>query len=206
MRLVSEKPYDDITVREIVERADVGRSTFYAHFDSKEDLLFSGFDEWLFALVEGGEPGIGASGPGEHAPGPGRPTSGEAGAAGSPTGPVLAVPGSFRFCAPLLGHIRGQRRFFRATIAMGPRSSVRRRTTDLIAELVRRELARARTGGTLPEDPRARAEAELRLEGRAYAVAGAFLGLAAWWMDNPRKLDAEGVAEVLEASVRPPEG
>lgn len=34
-----EKRFDRITVQEIVERADVGRTTFYAQFRNKEDVL-----------------------------------------------------------------------------------------------------------------------------------------------------------------------
>jgi len=34
-----EKGYAETTVSDIVERANVGRSTFYAHFADKEDLL-----------------------------------------------------------------------------------------------------------------------------------------------------------------------
>lgn len=36
--LVLEKEYKKITVSDIVERADIGRATFYAHFEDKEDL------------------------------------------------------------------------------------------------------------------------------------------------------------------------
>lgn len=39
IQLLSEKSYDRITVGEIITRADVGRATFYAHFETKEYLL-----------------------------------------------------------------------------------------------------------------------------------------------------------------------
>ena len=39
IELVGEKGYTGLTVQEILDRADVGRSTFYTHFHSKEDLL-----------------------------------------------------------------------------------------------------------------------------------------------------------------------
>lgn len=39
--LIHEKPYDGIVVKEILARANVGRSTFYNHFQDKEDLLES---------------------------------------------------------------------------------------------------------------------------------------------------------------------
>lgn len=37
--LLSKKNYAHITVGEIIERADVGRATFYSHFETKDFLL-----------------------------------------------------------------------------------------------------------------------------------------------------------------------
>jgi len=37
--LIREKGFEALTVQDIIDRADVGRSTFYSHFKSKEDLL-----------------------------------------------------------------------------------------------------------------------------------------------------------------------
>ncbi|GHP00140.1 TetR family transcriptional regulator [Reticulibacter mediterranei] len=37
--LVVEKPYDEILVQDILDRAGIGRTTFYAHYFDKEDVL-----------------------------------------------------------------------------------------------------------------------------------------------------------------------
>ncbi len=57
--LLSKKHYNQITVGEIIERADVGRATFYAHFETK-DFLLKELCEELFCHIfdsasEGGE-------------------------------------------------------------------------------------------------------------------------------------------------------
>jgi len=39
LALLKEKRYEDISVQDIIERADVARSTFYVHYMDKDDLL-----------------------------------------------------------------------------------------------------------------------------------------------------------------------
>jgi AcrR family transcriptional regulator len=43
--LALEKHYDSITVQEVLDRANVGRSTFYTHFQTMDELLISGTQE-----------------------------------------------------------------------------------------------------------------------------------------------------------------
>ena len=47
VQLIQEKPIDDVTVQEVLDRASVGRSTFYLHFRDKNDLLFSQLEKFL---------------------------------------------------------------------------------------------------------------------------------------------------------------
>ena len=51
--LIHEKSYRAIAVREILDRADVGRSTFYQHYGSKDELLASGIREIMASAGDG---------------------------------------------------------------------------------------------------------------------------------------------------------
>ena len=45
--LIHEKPIEDVTVQDVLDRASVGRSTFYLHFRDKNDLLLSQLEKFL---------------------------------------------------------------------------------------------------------------------------------------------------------------
>jgi len=47
MELIQEKRIDDVTIQEVLERASVGRSTFYLHFRNKNDLLLNQLERFL---------------------------------------------------------------------------------------------------------------------------------------------------------------
>ena len=49
MDLIVEKGYERTTVEDVLRRADVGRTAFYAHFENKQDLLLHRFADipWL---------------------------------------------------------------------------------------------------------------------------------------------------------------
>lgn len=52
MRLISRKSYEKITVNDITSEADIGRATFYAHFETKDYLLRSVCDELFGHIID----------------------------------------------------------------------------------------------------------------------------------------------------------
>jgi AcrR family transcriptional regulator len=47
IELIQEKPINDVTVQDVLDRAQVGRSTFYLHYRDKDDLLVSQLEMFL---------------------------------------------------------------------------------------------------------------------------------------------------------------
>ena len=52
LELLKEKPLHKIGISEITERADLARSTFYTHFETKEELLHCCIDETIAGFFE----------------------------------------------------------------------------------------------------------------------------------------------------------
>ncbi len=52
LELMVEKSMDEVTVQEVLDRASVGRSTFYLHFRDKNDLLLSQLEVFLATMSD----------------------------------------------------------------------------------------------------------------------------------------------------------
>jgi AcrR family transcriptional regulator len=47
LELISEKGYEEVSVQDITDRADLGRGTFYLHFKNKEEVLWMILEEYF---------------------------------------------------------------------------------------------------------------------------------------------------------------
>ncbi|SEP10393.1 TetR/AcrR family transcriptional regulator [Paenibacillus sp. OV219] len=52
LTLMSERGYDDVSITDIVERADYNRGTFYTHYDNKDALLSDIIHELILELLK----------------------------------------------------------------------------------------------------------------------------------------------------------
>jgi AcrR family transcriptional regulator len=123
-----EKDYDAIVVKEILDRANVGRSTFYAHFRDKDDLLVSSIRDLL------GSPGVKTSPP-------------------APAG--KSYERLLWFSLPIFAHVERHLRSGRAKMGSRGRAilheHLRRVLADLIAGHAERSRPRRRKpGGGIP--------------------------------------------------------
>ncbi len=52
LELLSEKGYETITIQDILDRAGIGRSTFYSHYFDKEDVHASMMEQMLEGMAQ----------------------------------------------------------------------------------------------------------------------------------------------------------
>jgi AcrR family transcriptional regulator len=120
--LVLEKGFEAVTIKDIVERANVGRSTFYTHYASKEDLLTGEMAE-LRALLSARQ----------------REALGRRGG---------LAERCLGFSGALFEHAKGYRDVYRALLGERGSTVIMSRMRGLLSDLVRQDLAAiARSSG-----------------------------------------------------------
>jgi AcrR family transcriptional regulator len=109
--LMTEKDYEAVTVQDIIDRADVGRSTFYTHYTHKDELLRDNF-AGLRSLVQ--------------QPAPPEPANRRR---------------PLRFSLPLFRHVHAERRLARSLFGRPGGGPVLRQIEQMLTDIVRAELA-----------------------------------------------------------------
>lgn len=113
LELMVELGYERMSVQQILERADVGRATFYLHFRSKEDLLRSCL-ELLREHLEEGWQGAAEDHAGERSP--------------------------LAFSLAYFRHVDSHRKLYRAIVGRESGVIVERQMRRLLADLARKDL------------------------------------------------------------------
>ncbi len=121
MSLVVEKKYERISVQEILDRANVGRSTFYTHYRDKDELLQNAFDDLRAGL--------------------------EAAQAAAPVVPGKSYERIIGFSQAMFAHAHGYRQVYGALIRSEAGPIVRQRIQKVIVGLIRAEFKKEAAKG-----------------------------------------------------------
>jgi AcrR family transcriptional regulator len=161
LALLMERRYELITVQDIIDRANVGRSTFYAHYEDKEDLLISNFEHMLDALNEHLQ----------H----------------SETGGQRLLP-----TLELFRHVQEHRYLYKAIVGGRGMELLTRRGQAYFSDRIEQQL---RTVTTQPHTP------TMPLPFISNYVAGAFVTMLKWWLDNNMPYSPERMDEMFQLLV-----
>ena len=169
--LVLERGYDSVTIEEITEKADLGRTTFYLHYRDKEDLLMESLRDLVDDLI------------GQLSKLPfGQYTSriGEA-----PTGEVLveAITLTFR-------NVEQNASLYRIILRGEGTYSALERLRGIIIQAITDLLQELERSGKFTLNP------QVPLEIYLHSLAGAWIGLVTWWLDHDQPYPPEKMAHM----------
>jgi AcrR family transcriptional regulator len=126
--LIRERDYDSIAVKEILDRANVGRSAFYTHFRDKDELLASSIYDLLGSV------------PSSH-----------------PKAADAVNERMLWFSLPIFEHHERHRRAGELRLGPRGRAILHRKLQNVLAEMIAEDVAnsfrgRRKTAGRIPQD------------------------------------------------------
>jgi len=158
MSLVIDKDFDSLTIEDICDQADVGRTTFYLHYRDKEDLLLEcinltvdelvaqissvSLSDWQVFAVEP------ESGPSLH-------------------NPILLI----------FQHAAGNASLYRLFMTGGSASQTQGRVREIIATAVAQYLRNKFKSEEVAINP------EIPLDVFTNYFAGSLMGIMSWWLE-----------------------
>ena len=169
IQLILEQGYDSVTIEEITDRADLGRTTFYLHFKDKEELFMHAIDticedfiekhENLLALIE--DPGK--------------------------TLPTLQMNLDERILYHIFNHARNHADLYKVMLrGEGSAKASRRFSTVIKDETVKR--LQAVTG----------LESKVPLKIFALFFSGTLIEMVTWWLENDQPYSIEKMVQYYQ--------
>jgi AcrR family transcriptional regulator len=164
--LIREKSYDQITVEEITERANLGRTTFYLHYKDKEDLLLEDFIDLIDDMVNKAV----ADKPLQRLK---TNIANQPGTVNSPVSPNLFRPNLIIF-----HNVSRNADMVRIILHNGGAVKIGERLREIILKAVQQLATASQERSDLE------ISFEIPVEVIANFYAGSLLGLISWWLDN----------------------
>ena len=173
--LILEKGFDAVTVEEITNRADLGRTTFYLHYRDKEDLLMESIGELVDDLIE------------QMARLPVEEWRLETGDANFTPSPAILLP---------FQHVADNARLYRVILRGEGTYSVSRRLREIIVqasdEMLRVLLEKERLSAMHPQVP---------MDVFLNFLAGSWIGLITWWLENEMPYPPDQMAMMFQKMI-----
>ncbi len=169
--LILEKGYEAVTVEEITNRADLGRTTFYLHYRDKEDLLMESISELVddliaqMSLLSTNEWRLNANSTSQQA--------------------SIALTLPFQ-------HVANNARLYRIIVRGEGTYSVTRRLREIVvqaSEEMIRVLLEKENWSIKPQVP---------MEVFMNYLAGSWLGLVTWWLENEMPYSPEQMSLMFQ--------
>lgn len=176
IKLILKQGYDSIGVQDIVEQANIGRSTFYTHYASKDAVLIDSFKELEVELK----------------------ASVEAASTGTTTSTadvsITSTSAPLNFTKILFSHVDGHRSLYRAMAKERGGILAANHVKRIIHNLIRRDFNHRASGKVINLNS---------MDAAVHSVVGATFDLLNWWIDHKNDWSTDQVNDFLHTLVAP---